>query len=390
MAPVRPRVLLVGGSDVDARLALMGHLRDEFELGAVGSDPGLAARFEAAGFPYASYPLGQGRVSPLDDLRAVASLARIFRTRRPDLVHAFDTKPGVFGCLAARLAGVPASVATVTGLSFLYGSRRLGTRLVWASYKRLQALACRVSDATVFQNREDASLFVAERMLSREKVRIILGSGVATDVFDPARIPSDARRAVRAELGIGAGELVVTMVSRVIRSKGVLELTAAARAIARERPDVRFVLIGPRETESMDRLSDAEVAELRQVLTWPGPRRDVPAVLAVSDVVTLPTAYREGLPRVLLEAGAMGLPLVTTDSAGCNEVVEDGVNGFLVPVGDAAALTAALRRLVEDPALRLRFGEKSRERILKHFDLTAIAAATRELYRGLLERRGRA
>ena len=385
MAPRRPRVLLVGGNDVDARLALMARLSGEFDLGAVGSEPALAERFHAAGFPYACYPLGQGRVSPLDDVRALARLRRIFRERRPDLVHAFDTKPGVWGCLAARLAGVPVSLATVTGLSFLYGSERLGTRLVWAAYKRLQTLSCRVSQATVFQNREDARLFVDERVVSREKARIILGSGVATDVFDPARIPAAARARVRAELGIGTGELVVTMVSRVIRTKGVLELAAAARAIGAERRDVRFLLIGPRETESMDRLSEAEVAELRRALTWPGPRSDVPAVLAISDVVTLPTAYREGLPRVLLEAGAMGLPMVTTDSAGCNEVVEDGVNGFLVPPGDAPALTTALRRLIESPGLRRRFGERSRERILKHFDLTAIAAATRELYRGLLE-----
>lgn len=385
MTARQPRVLLVGGNDVDARLALMGQLREEFDLGAVGSEPALAGRFAAADFPYACYRLGQGRVSPLDDVRAVTKLWRIFREHRPDLVHAFDTKPGVWGCLAAHLAGVPVALATVTGLSFLYGSERLTTQLVWATYKRLQTLSCRLSHATVFQNREDARLFVEERMVSREKARIILGSGVATDVFDPARIPAAARARVRAELGIDPGELVVTMISRVIRTKGVLELAAAARAIGAERGDVRFLLIGPRETESMDRLSEAEVAELRRVLTWPGPRSDVPAVLAISDVVTLPTAYREGLPRVLLEAGAMGLPMVTTDTAGCNEVVEDGVNGFLVPPGDAPALTRALRRLIESPGLRRRFGERSRERILKHFDLTAIAAATRELYRGLLE-----
>jgi glycosyltransferase involved in cell wall biosynthesis len=385
-----PRVALVGSNDVDGRLELMRRLRDDFEMEAVGSAPELTERFHAEGFAYHCYPLGQARVSPLDDLRAVAALVEIFRRRRPDVVHAFDTKAAVWGCLAARLAGVPVGVGTVNGLGFLYGSRRTSVRLAWWVYQVLQALACRASAATIFQNGEDARLFAARRIVPSDRARIILGSGVDTERFHPERIAESERRRVREELGLRAGEIVVTMVSRVIRTKGVLELAAAARAIRAERPDVRFVLIGPLETDSMDRLDAAEIGELRASLTWPGARRDVPAVLAVSDVVALPTAYREGLPRVLLEAGAMGLPLVATDSPGCNEVVQDGENGFLTPVGDAAALTRALRLLIGDAELRQRFGAEARRRVVKEFDLALISAAHRDLYHELLRRRRRA
>lgn len=371
------------------RLELMGRLRDEFELSALGSEPTLAERFSAEGFEYGTYRLGEGRVSPVADLRTVADLIRRFRGRRPQIVHAFDTKPGVWGCLAARLAGVPASVGTVTGLSFLYGSDRVQTRLVWLVYQRLQALACRVSAVTVFQNHEDARQFVADGIVPGEKVRVILGSGVVTDAFAPERVSAEERRRVREELGIQASETVVTMISRVIRSKGVLDFAAAARSIRTERQGVRFLLVGPPEPKSMDRLSEAEIRDVQGAVTWPGARSDVPAVLAMSDVVAFPTAYREGLPRVLLEAGSMGLPIVTADSPGCNEVVEEGVNGFLTPVGDRAALARAILRLIDDRELRCRFGRASRERVVERFDLSVIAAATSEMYHRLLERKGR-
>jgi glycosyltransferase involved in cell wall biosynthesis len=378
-------VLLVGGSDVDKRLDLMSRLKDEFDLAALGASPALAERFSAQGFDYGTYHLGERQVSPLGDLRTIGDLVRIFRRRRPQIVHAFDTRPGVWGCLAAHLAGVPVAIGTMTGLSFLYGSQRLRTRLVWFVYRRLQALACRYSDATVFQNREDARYFIADGIVLSHKARIILGSGVPAEALSPERISPQDRQKVRDELGIREGETVVTMISRVIRSKGVMEFAAAARSIRAERDDVRFLLIGPLETDSMDRLTEAEVRELKQAVTWPGARQDVPAILAVSDVATLPTAYREGLPRVLLEAGSMGLPMVATDSPGCNEVVEDGVNGFLTQVGDGAELTRALRRLIDDPELRSGFGRNSRERVAERFDLSVIAAQTRQLYHQLLQ-----
>jgi glycosyltransferase involved in cell wall biosynthesis len=134
----------------------------------------------------------------------------------------------------------------------------------------------------------------------------------------------------------------------------------------------------------MDRLEPAELATLERELVWTGPRDDVPALLAAADVMAFPSGYGEGIPRVLLEAASMALPIVTTDAPGCREVVVEGENGLLVPIGDAAALTAALERLADEPALRRRFGEKGRERALRRFDLAVVAERTRLLYRELL------
>jgi glycosyltransferase involved in cell wall biosynthesis len=376
-------VLIVGGVDVRARIPLMERLRDEFELVAVGVGPEPA--FEAAGFRYLPYASGQhARVSPLDDARACFALARIFRAERPRIVHAFDTKAGVWGCLAARLAGVPSAVGTVNGLGFLFRSDTWRQRLLSKSYQALQALACAASSATVFQNPDDARVFVAAGMARREKVVLVPGSGVRTDRLDPARFPPEARAELRATLGLEPTDVAVIMVTRVIRSKGVLDLLAAARTLRATRPRVRFVLVGADEPESMDRLSEPELESLRRELIWTGARSDVPALLAAADVMAFPSGYGEGIPRVLLEAASMALPIVTTDSPGCREVVVPGVNGCLVPIGDVDALAGALRRLADDPPLRERFGENGRARAIERFDLGVVAERTRHLYRELL------
>ncbi len=383
-----PKVFLVGGPDVDARLDLMHRLNDDFDLTALGSVPILRDRFRAEGFDYIAYHLNR-RVNPLSDLLTVGQLTSVFRKLRPQIVHAFDTKPGIWGCLAARLAGVPIVIGTLTGFGgSLYGNDSLKNRLVWSFYERLQTLACRLSDLSIFQNEDDAHECIATGVASQEKTKVILGSGVSTNFYAPDRVPSRERARLRFELRIQPDEIVVTMISRLIRSKGVLEFMDTARAVHLNHPHVRFLLIGSEDKESIDRLDAVELTELKQTVIWPGPRRDISAVLATSDIFAFPTAHREGIPRVLMEAASMGLPIVTTDTPGCNEVVNNGINGFLIPVHDANALSQAILRLIKQPELRERFGAASRRRMVERFDLSVIATQTRMLYWQLLARKG--
>jgi glycosyltransferase involved in cell wall biosynthesis len=379
----RPRVVLVGGPDVDARLDLMEELAPDFEVAALGSAPDLAARFAARGFDYECYRL-ERRVNPLADLRTLRELRARFATLRPQLVHAFDTKPGVWGALAARRAGVPAIVITITGLGSLYTGGSAGKRLLRAVYERLLKLACSRADLTIFQNRDDLRQLVAAGVVPAAKTALVLGSGVRSEQFAPERTNAGQRAALRAELGLRADETVVTMIARVTRTKGVLDFVAAARRVRAQRPDVRFLLVGPGDPDSLDRLTDRELAELRKEVLWPGARRDIAAILAIATIFVLPSAYREGIPRVLLEAAAAGLPIVTTDSPGCNEVVTPAANGFFVAAGNSEALADAIARLAGDPALREKFGRESRRRAVEVFDLGAIARQTKELYRRVL------
>jgi glycosyltransferase involved in cell wall biosynthesis len=378
-----PRLLLVGGPDIDARLELMHCLSGAFNVSAVGSRSTLSARFAAEGFNYYPYHLSR-RVNPFLDLLAVGQLARLFGRLKPQIVHTFDTKPGVWGCLAARVMGIPIIIGTLTGLGSLYASQGLKTRLVRTIYQTLQMLACRASDLTIFQNHDDAHQFIAEGVVTAKKSMVILGSGVSTDLYAPDQISTQEKTDLRQGLGLAPGEVVVTMISRVIRSKGVLEFMRAAQEVCPVYPHVRFLLVGPEDADSVDRLNPAELAELRRAVIWPGPRRDVPRIFAVSDMFVLPSVYREGIPRVLLEAASMGLPIVTTDSPGCNEVVEDNVNGLLVPALDPAGLADAIVRLVKQPELRRRFGLLSRQRAVERFDLSVIAAQLATTYQRLL------
>ncbi|MGE3173745.1 MAG: glycosyltransferase family 4 protein [Planctomycetota bacterium] len=379
----RAKVVLIGGPDVDARLPLVHRLAPEFDVTVFGASSMLAETFAQHGVSFRAYPLDR-RLAPFSDVRTVRALTKLLRELRPDLVHAFDTKPGVFGCIAAQRAGVPSSVCTVTGLGSLYSAGGIKTALLRRVYEWLQRAASRRAARTVFQNHDDLRQLVAAGVVAPERATVILGSGVDTAHFAPARVAPGRRQELRAELGLPVDAVVVTMIARVTRTKGVLEFADAARAVRATRAGVRFLLVGPDDEGSRDRLRPEELQQLRQAVTWPGARADIVDVLAATDVFVLPTAYREGIPRVLLEAASMGLPMVTTDSPGCNEAVAAGENGLLIGSADPAALAMAVARLCDDPALRGRFGAASRRRAESLFDLGRVAERTRALYCELL------
>jgi glycosyltransferase involved in cell wall biosynthesis len=381
-ATPKPLVCLVGGPDVDARLDLMRLLSRDFDVFAAGTDARLAASFSDAGFRFRHYPMCR-LVNPALDARTVWRLVRIFRAERPTIVHTFDTKPGVWGRIAARLAGVPVVVGTLPGLGSLYASPSWKGRLIRLVYEPLQSLASRWADLTIVQNSDDARELERRGVVPRGRGTIIPGSGVRTEVFTLSS-SNGAQSKLRSDLGLDGSGLVVTMVSRIVRAKGVLDFAAAARMVREAEPGIAFLLVGPADADSLDALTADELKELDRSVTWIGPRRDVKELLALSDVFVFPSFYREGIPRVLLEAASMGLPLVAAAGPGSNDVVEDGVNGLLVPPKDAAAIADAVLRLARAPELRARFSREARERAVAHFDLSVVAEQTRSLYEALL------
>jgi diguanylate cyclase (GGDEF)-like protein len=374
-----PKVLIVGGPDVDARLELMHSLSDRFEMSALGSQPSLHHKFASEGFRYYSYSLSRN-TNPLGDLKSLFQLFAIFRKVQPKIVHTFDTKPSIWGRLVARLAGVPVVIGTLPGLGSLYVNDSFKSRVLRSVYEELQRLSSGVSDLTIFQNEDDARQFIQAGIVPTQKAMVILGSGINTNQFSPARISEVAKTQLKTEFNIQPDEIVVTMISRIIRSKGVFEFMQSAREIQKTNPKVRFLLIGGDDQESMDRLTEQEMQELRQAVDWRGQRSDVPTILAISDIFVLPSVYREGIPRALLEAAAMQLPIITTDTPGCKDVVENGRNGFLVPPRDAQALSRAIETLVKEPETCRRFGQASRQRAVQKFDMTVTFGQMRSAY----------
>ncbi|HEU5137297.1 MAG TPA: glycosyltransferase family 4 protein [Steroidobacteraceae bacterium] len=328
-----------------------------------GAD-GYGERLTAEGIAFAPIPVALRGVAPLTDLRLVWTLWREFRRRRPAVVHAFTIKPAIYATLAAALAGVPVRVVTITGLGYAFTSAGAGmNKLVNLLYRLALARAKRV----YFQNADDRDLFVSNGLVDNGKVRLVAGSGVDTSRFVPAVLPCESRV-----------PLTFCMISRLLGEKGVREYLNAAQRIRRDYPDVKFLLVGGTDPRNPTALAQSEVTQLGQqasAVEWIGEVDDVRPQIARADVVVLPS-YREGLPRVLLEASAMGRALIASDVPGCRQVVLPGVTGLLVPPADVDRLELAMRELIANPGRISAMGAAGRAFVVEHFDEGAVIEQT--------------
>lgn len=343
-------------------------------LGAGGD--GYEPRLLAAGIDYRPIPVARHSLNPLADLALVSALVSIIRRERPSVVHCFTIKPAIFGTIAARICGVPARVVTITGLGHAFTSAgTLLNRIVTSLYRR----ALRGAHLVYFQNREDLRTFADLRLVGAAQAELTAGSGVDVSRFAPQPLP--------VELHGGAPRFL--MIARLIREKGVCEFLQAAAAVKSRHSDVEFSLLGAEDPRNPSALDAAQMQALRtsRTVKWLGETDDVRSYIAAADVIVLPS-YREGLPRVLIEAGAMGRAAVATDVVGCRDVVVHEATGLLVPAMDTAALAAAICRLVEHPRELIAMGAAARARVVANFDERAVIAATLAGYRRLLAVRG--
>ncbi len=314
------------------------------------------------------------------DLRAARDLWRILRRERFDILHTHNPKPGLYGRVLGRLAGVPIVVNTVHGL-YATPDDPLAKRAVVYT---LEAVASRFSDAELYQSGEDLELVRRRRVVPRHR-GFLLGNGIDLSRFDPARFGAAEREAIRAELGIGPGEIAVGTVGRLVAEKGYPELVEAAAMLPE---GFRVLAAGPADPDKADALGsgfhDAAKAAGVELL---GMRTDVDRLYAALDIFVL-ASHREGFPRAAMEAAAMGLPVIATDIRGCREVVADGVNGLLVPVREPAALADAIDRIGADAGRRAAMGEAGRARALARFDERAVVHAVFSAYHGVARRKG--
>ena len=364
--------------DLSLRYLVLPQLRAIVDLDGeaigISADGPYVASIEALGIRHIDLPGATRSVDPKADLNAMVSLWRILREERPDVIHTHTPKPGIYGRIIGRLAGVPAVLNTVHGLYATPDDPPVKRAIVYA----LEAVAARFSDTELIQSAEDFTL-LTDRRITRPERTVLLGNGVDLERFAP--VPPAERKAVRRALDITDDRVVVGMVGRLVAEKGYNELFEAA-----EQLDDRclVVVIGPHEPEKGDALDSAAVARAEQNgVRFLGMRSDVDALYGAMDIFVLPS-YREGFPRAAMEAAASGIPIVATDIRGCREVVAHGENGLLVPVRDGDALAAAITRLSDDADLRTRMGEAGRAKAEREFDErtivhTVVAAQVRAL-----------
>jgi glycosyltransferase involved in cell wall biosynthesis len=380
--PLQPHLLYIGGEDHHLRIPAMCALRDRgFRITAVAS--GDPAPFAQAGIRYRDFQFNRF-VNPRADWAAIKSLTKILIEEQPDLAQSFDTKPSIFLPLAARSAPGVLAIRTINGRAFLYSSRSPLALTLRPVYRALHKLAARTAAATVFEIGDDRAFFERHGIAGKMPV-LIRGAGVDVEGFDRALSSGPSPAQLRQELGLGDAEVVIT-VTRMTRQKGIPALLDAAARVHEVRPDVRFLLVGPRESEGPLAIMQAEIDRHSPYVKAIGPRSDVPALLRLANVFAFPTEYREGVPRVLLEAALAGLPIVTTTMPGCAEVIRDGWNGLLVPPGAPPALAAKILHLLANREKGLIMADRAAEYVRKEFSLATVVAHHANLYRQLIDR----
>jgi glycosyltransferase involved in cell wall biosynthesis len=309
------------------------------------------------------------------DLRAARELHSIFKRERFDVVHTHNPKPGIIGRIAARMAGVPAVVNTVHGF-YAVPEDRFSKRV---AVMGLEYAAAKCSHLELYQSDEDLR-WARKLHLVPERKAAWLGNGTDLSLFD-ATGTAAARAAVRRDLGFSPDDIVVGTVGRLVLEKGYREFFAAARSL--RGLGIRFLVVGDADPAKSDAVTQAELDAASGDVTFAGWRDDMPDVMSAMDVFVL-ASYREGLPRSAVEASALGKPLVLTDIRGCREVVEDGIQGFLVPARDAAALSRSIARLTSDAELRRRMGAAAALRARTIWDENRVARTVHEQYVRLL------
>lgn len=371
--------------DLSLRYLLLPQLTAVVDLGseAIGisaSGPHVAD-LEARGIHHISLPGATRSVAPVADVTAMFSLWRILRDERPDVIHTHTPKPGLYGRVIGRIAGVPAVLNTVHGLYATPDDRIAKRAIVYT----LEAFAARFSDLELVQSAEDFR-FMTKRHITRPERTVFLGNGVDLTRFDPDLGSAGERRSTRAILGVDDEQILVGVVGRLVAEKGFLELFDAVQDLDDQ---YRLVVIGPHEPDKNDAIGAATVAGARAAgVRFLGLRDDVDVLYRAMDLFVLPS-HREGFPRAAMEAAASGLPLIVTDVRGCREVVDDGVNGLLVPVRDAHALRSAIETLGSDVEMRQRMGEAGRAKSVREFDEQRVVHRVIESQIRVLREKGR-
>ena len=355
------------------RLDLARYLRDQGCEVVLMSPPGeYGMRFESEGFRWICLPMDRRSLNLFSEIRLLKHIYAIYKRESPDVVHNFTIKSVVYGALAAQVAGIPTRIHAVTGLGHIFISQSFKARFLRPVVKHLLRQALR-GDASrlILQNPDDKQLFIDLKLIDPDHIHLIRGSGVNTDYFMP----------VRRERG---KKIKVLLASRLIWEKGIREYADAAALLAHRAGEIEFLLAGATDYGNPSSVPEAEIRAWQQsgLLKVVGHVDDMRQLMSEVDLMVLPS-YREGVPRGLIEAASMQLPIITTDAPGCREIVEDGVNGILVPVGDAQALAKEIEYLLDNPQTCTAFGIAGRKKVVNEFDQRHVFQQTWDVYRAL-------
>lgn len=355
-----------------SRAPLARAMRDRgYEIHVAAPGAARDEKLKLAGYTGHDLPLAARGLTPVAAAKNILAIRRVLREVKPGIAHTVTLKYSLLSGLAAK--GIPGTrhVFTIAGLGYLFSGADVKSKILRVlAAPFLKCALNRPGARVTFQNSDDMDILMRGKFVRPETATLIYGSGVDLEKFHPA--------------GAGAGEdpPLVLMPARLVRDKGVSVFIDMAEILAKRGVRAQFMIAGGTTAHNPLALSENEMKEMirGKPVEWPGRVADMPGLYARAALVVYPSWYREGIPRVLLEAAAAGKAAITTDHPGCRDAVTHGDNGLLVPVKDAVATADAVQSLLADPARREQMGRRGRERTEKEFDSRLIAEQTLRVY----------
>lgn len=333
-------------------------LEKGYEVVAIGPDRDYEKELEALGVKLIILDLKKDNTNMLGDIKYLFGLKRILKAENPNIVFSYTIKPVIYGSIAGRWCGIKKIYPMITGLGRIYTGDGTKVKLIRLITSFLYKISFKGCSKVIFQNNDDMILFVKNKIISKEKTVKIDGSGVNMKKFIPSNLPKP---------------LVFLMISRIIKEKGVMEYLEAAKAVKEKYPETKFILLGGFDN-SIGALNEKDIYPYikQKVIEFPGETKDVVPYLRECSVFVLPTYYREGIPRTILEAMACAKPVITTDWVGCKEAVSNNENGFLIPIKNSEVLAKKMIYLIENFDIAQKMGKRSIEICKEKFDVDII------------------
>lgn len=348
-------------------------LKQGHEVYVFAKDTGKMECLKSLGINICPINLERGSINPFQSLKLLSDLKEKITSIQPDVVHLVTIKPVLIGGLASILAKVPSIVYAISGLGFIFTNTMLKAKILRLGIIPLYRLALSAKNKTVIvQNLDDLRILRQYVAIPEPQTVLIPGSGVNLEQFNVQQLPLKNK--------------IVLMACRLLADKGVYEFHKSVRLLKEKYPDVRFVLVGGIDPYNPASLTEHELNEWVEKgdLEWWGHQRNMPEVLSQATLVVLPS-YREGMPKVLLEAQALGRPIVTTDVPGCREAIENGKTGFLAKVKDEHSLANAIEKLITNDELCLEFSRNARALAEQKFDIEQVVKTHMNIYENLMQ-----
>ena len=334
------------------------------------TDSDILDSLEALGFICHPLEIERKSINPFSNVKVLTNLYFLIKSIAPDIIHGITIKPNIYVGLISRRLKIP-YVLSVTGTGIIFSGKSLTIGLIRPVVRFLYKLtgSKKVSRKIVFENREDCDYFVSTGLCDAKEAVVILGAGVDTGKY---RLAEEKVSAIP----------VILFAARLLWDKGLGDLVEAGKILHNRNLDFAIQVAGIVDEDSINTIDEAVLEDWERdgLIQWLGTVKDMPELIAKANIVTLPTFYGEGVPRILIEAAACGRPIITTDMPGCREIVKDGVNGLLVPARDVKALADAIEVLLKDRELRNRMGRQGREMVERDFSQQKVIAETISLY----------